>query len=316
MLRWLLLRASRSRTLRRLAPRLPPVRRAVRRFMPGEELDAAASAAQTLQERGMPTILTFLGENVEDPGAVEAVVAEYRRALGAIGERGLDVELSVKPTQLGIDVDEGLFREALDGLATATESSGVPLWMDMEDSSYVDRTLEAYHSLRSRYRHVGVCLQAYLHRTPDDLEALLPLDPAIRLVKGAYREPAAVALGDRGAIDQRFLELGQVLLEHRRGSPGTRVAFGTHDQALVEDLRRRARTLELPETALEFQLLYGIRTDLQEQLAREGSAVRVLISYGQAWYPWYVRRLAERPANLLFVVRSLLPRRAGPAGGG
>lgn len=308
MLRWLLLQASRSRILRRWVPRLPPVRRAVRRFMPGEKLEAALSAAATLEAGGTPTILTFLGENVEDREAVEDVVAEYGEALDSIRDRDLDMEISVKPTQLGMDVDESLCREALHELARTSAAAGVCLWIDMEDSSYVDRTLEAYRELRSRHADVGVCLQAYLHRTPDDLEALLPLDPAIRLVKGAYREPAATALQRRTAIDRRFGELGKTLLEWRRRSPATRVAFGTHDESLVDQLTDRARTLGLPATALEFQLLYGIRTDLQTRLVRAGTPVRVLISYGETWYPWYVRRLAERPANLLFVLGSLVPK--------
>ena len=308
MLRWLLLQASRSRILRRWVPRLPPVRRAVRRFMPGEKLEAALSAAATLEAEGTPTILTFLGENVEDRQAVEDVVAEYGEALGSIRDRDLDMEISVKPTQLGMDLDESLCRAALHELARTSAAAGVCLWIDMEDSGYVDRTLEAYRELRSRHAGVGVCLQAYLHRTPDDLEALLPLDPAIRLVKGAYREPAATALQQRTAIDRRFGELGETLLEWHRRSPATRVAFGTHDESLVDQLTDRARTLGLPATALEFQLLYGIRTDLQTRLVRAGTPVRVLISYGETWYPWYVRRLAERPANLLFVLGSLVPK--------
>jgi len=289
-------------------PRLPPVRRAVRRFMPGEELEAALSAAATLEAGGTPTILTFLGENVDDRQAVEDVVAEYGEALASIRDRDLDMEISVKPTQLGMDVDESLCREALHELARASAAAGTCLWIDMEDSSYVDRTLEAYRELHSRHAGVGVCLQAYLHRTPDDLEALLPLDPAIRLVKGAYREPAATALQRRTAIDRRFGELGETLLQWRRQSPATRVAFGTHDESLVDQLMGQARTVGLPKTALEFQLLYGIRTDLQTRLVRAGTPVRVLISYGETWYPWYVRRLAERPANLLFVLGSFVPK--------
>lgn len=275
--------------------------------MPGEELDAALDAAAELQGLGIATVLTYLGENVADEAAVAEVVERYVDAVDRISERGLDVELSVKPTQLGLDLPGELCSRSLDRLAEQTSPTAGSLWIDMEASPYVERTLELYRELQAERGGAGLCLQAYLHRTPKDLDDLFPLSPAIRLVKGAYQEPSGVALTRRTDVDARFLELGTRLLERRTEDPDLRVAFATHDGALIESLRAEARRLGVPPGAYEFQLLYGIRPEEQRRLAREGESVRVLISYGDAWYPWYMRRLAERPANLLFVFRNMLP---------
>jgi proline dehydrogenase len=306
MLRWMLLKASQSGTLRRWVPRFPPTRRAVRRFMPGERLADALGGSAVLEAAGLGTILTFLGENVEDKSAVDAVVEEYLAALDAIETRGLKTELSVKPTQLGLDLSPEVCLEALRRIAEGSARAGRPIWIDMESSEYVDVTLELFRKLQEEHPRTGVCLQAYLHRTPADLDDLLPSSPAIRLVKGAYREPAEVALQDRGEVDARFLALGHRLLAHRASDPGTRVAFGTHDGTLIEGLTQAAREVGAGPDGFEFQLLYGIREEEQRRLAAAGIPTRVLISYGDAWYPWYMRRLAERPANLLFVFRSLV----------
>jgi len=307
MLRWSLLKASRSSVLRRWVPRFPPTRRAVRRFIPGEKLEQALSAASELEAEELAVVLTYLGENVSDRAGVDAVVDEYLSALDAIDSRGLDIELSVKPSQLGLDLGARICREALRRIADRAAEMASPIWIDMESSEYVDATLEEFRELRSRHPGTGVCLQAYLHRTPSDLESLLPESPGIRLVKGAYREPPGVALQDRSEIDTRFLELGRSLLECRAEDSSTRVAFGTHDGALIEALIAVAEETGVAPDGFEFQLLFGIRPQEQRRLARAGIPTRVLISYGEAWYAWYMRRLAERPANLLFVARSLFP---------
>lgn len=319
MIRPLLLWASRNPFLSERLPRYGFARRAVRRFMPGERLEDALREAERLRdERGVGTIVTLLGENVGDEAGVRGVADHYREVLDEVGRRRLDTEISVKPTHLGLDLDPELARELIGGLCDRARAAAEPergtegsagrspvVWIDMEGSEYVDRTLSLYRSLREEHPNVGVCLQAYLRRTPDDLGSLLPLQPAIRLVKGAYAEPAEVAFPNKADVDRAYRELGRSLLEATARGEAFRPAFGTHDAALVGALGEEARRLGLPEAAHEVEMLYGIGTELQERLVAEGRQLRVLVSYGDAWFPWYMRRLAERPANLWFVVRSL-----------
>lgn len=309
--RRLLLAASESRFLRRTAPKLPLARRAVRRFMPGEALDDALRAVSELEAGGAATVLTYLGENVSDEEGVESVIREYRSALERIRREGLGTELSVKPTQLGMEQSLDRCLRSLAALSDEVGRGRGVLWVDMEASAYVDRTLEAYRGLRARGAPLGICLQAYLHRTPEDLESLLDLDPAIRLVKGAYREPGSLALTDGDQVDHRFVELGERLLEARAEGRRVRVALATHDDRLIRELDARARALGLSPSDYEVQMLYGIRPEEQRRLVATGTTVGVLVSYGEAWFPWYMRRLAERPANLFFVLGALRP-----AGGG
>lgn len=303
--RALLLRASRSSFLAAQLRRRAFVGRAVRRFMPGEELAAALDAARRLAASGLGTVLTQLGENLTSRADAEAVRDHYLGVLRELRQRGLPTHISVKLTQLGLDVDRGTCERALDALAAAAAESGSFLWIDMEDSHYTDVTLDVFRRARAAHAGVGLCLQAYLRRTPADLDVLLPLAPAIRLVKGAYAEPAEVAFPRKRDVDAAYLALGERLLEHAaRG--GARPVFGTHDVRLIARLRQRAAALDLPRGAREFHLLYGIRDAEQRRLAAEGETVRVLISYGTAWFAWYMRRLAERPANVWFVLKNLI----------
>ncbi|MGZ6296084.1 MAG: proline dehydrogenase family protein [Candidatus Limnocylindrales bacterium] len=306
-----LLWASRNPWLRGHVPRWRFVRRATRRFMPGEDLSAALAAAERFQGDGIGTVLTQLGENITTMGEAEAVAAHYLEALGEVRRRGLSAEISVKPTQLGLDLDEAVTLGHLHRLAAAQAAAGGMLWLDMEDHGYVERTLALVRALRAEDLAVGVCLQAYLRRTAADVEGLLPLGVGIRLVKGAYREPRAVAFPAKRDVDLNFLALAARLLQAvRAGGPGApRVVFATHDLALVARIVDLAEGLALVRGTYEFHMLYGIRVADQRRLAREGHHVRDLIAYGSSWYPWYLRRLAERPANMLFVLRQLLPGR-------
>ena len=285
------------------------VRRAVRRFMPGETVDAALEAAGSLAAEGIPTLVTLLGENLVEVSEADAVARHYLDALGQVRAAGLDAELSVKPTQLGLDLDPALCRRHLDALTdAAAQEPRSTVWIDMEGSPYVDPTLELYRSLRERHANVGVCLQAYLYRTAADLEALLPLGPSIRLVKGAYLEPREIAFPDKADVDRSYLALAERLLDALGRGDGLRVGFGTHDPRLIERINAGAAERGTSPAAFEWQMLYGIQREEQRRLARAGYRVRVLISYGAAWYPWYMRRLAERPANLLFVARNVFAR--------
>ncbi len=308
-LRALLLWASGSPWLREHVPRWRFVRRAARRFMPGDNSGAALAAAERFQAQGIAVWLTHLGENLTSLAEAEAVARDYLEVLTEVRARGLRAEISVKPTQLGLDLDEGSTLAHLRRLAVGQHEAGGMLWLDMEDHTHVDRTLALVRSLRAEGAAVGVCLQAYLQRTAGDLEALLPLGVGVRLVKGAYREPASVAFARKRDVDLNFLALSARLLEAlRAGGPGApRAAFATHDLALIERIVDVADGLGLGRSAYEIGMLYGIRVAEQRRLAREGHVVRDLISYGTSWYPWYMRRLAERPANVLFVLRQLLP---------
>ncbi len=307
-----LLWASQNQWLAKRVPRLGFVRRALSRFMPGEELGAALAAAEHLATHGIVTTFTHLGENVTDRAQADEVVSHYQGVLERVHELELDTEISVKLTHLGLDLDAGRAGEHLETLVERAGELGNWVWVDMESSEYVDRTLDTYRRARARFPNVGVCLQAYLHRTPDDIAELLPHQPGIRLVKGAYREPASLALTRRRDVDERFLELAAVLLHHAAAGEA-RVAMATHDVDLLDRVAIVGRGIGLARDAYEIQMLYGIRMPDQYRLAEEGYAMRNLVAYGTAWYPWYVRRLAERPGNLWFVVRSMAvrPRAAG-----
>lgn len=304
-MRGLLLRCSRSRFLERQARRRRFVRRAVRRFMPGEELDDALAAARKMGRRGLGVVLTKLGENVDDSAAAAAASRHYATALDRVAALALDAEISVKPTQLGLDLGVDVATRNLLPLVRRADRLDNTVWIDMEDSSYVDRTLELVRVARQESTRVGVCLQAYLHRTPDDLAALMDPPTRVRLVKGAYREPPARALERRRDVDTRFAELALRMIRDRDYIRAATPVFGTHDDRLIERIRESARQYRVNPGQIEFHLLYGIRTDLQEWLAAVGATVSVLIAYGDHWFPWYMRRMAERPANLWFVARQV-----------
>ena len=306
LLRRLLLAGSTNAWLRERASRSPLVRRSVRRFMPGERLDDALAAAESLRLHGIGTILTALGESLERPDDARQVTAHYLDVIDRLGGSGLDAHVSVKPTQLGLDLDRALCEAHLHQLIDRAEARGIFLWIDMEYSRYVDPTLELFRAARARSRRVGVALQAYLYRTAEDLERLLPLGPAIRIVKGAYLEPPDRAYPRRADVDENFFRLCRRLLSPEAVAAGSLLHVATHDAPLAERVARYAREHAVPRQALEFAMLYGIGVRQQHDLAARGERVRVLVSYGERWFPWYMRRLAERPANVLFVLKHAL----------
>ena len=306
LLRKVLLWAGRNSWLGERLPNLPFMRRAVHRFMPGERIEDALGVATDLQALGIGTLYTKLGEAITEAAGAQAVVDHYLELLAKIKAAGIDGEISVKPTQLGIDIDEDVCFGHLRVLAAAAEAQGSYLWIDMEDSAYVDRTLDLYQRLRASHANTGICLQAYLRRTAKDVERLLPLGPAIRLVKGAYDEPKAIAFKSRKEVDANFLGLSVTMLRESR-TRSMRVGLGTHDVELIEQIAGHAAAAGIPRDSFEVQMLYGIRAKEQRRLAGSGYRVQTLIAYGGAWYRWYMRRLAERPANLLFALRQMLP---------
>jgi proline dehydrogenase len=274
--------------------------------MPGEDADSAVRAAQDFAPRRISTVLTQLGENISELSEARAVHDHYQSVLDRIWPLAIDSQISIKPTQLGLDVSRDECRRLALALVKRAGELGNFVWIDMEDSSYVDATLELYRAIRSQHSNVGVCLQSYLRRTPADLEALLSVRPSIRLVKGAYKEGAAVAYPSRSDVDAAYLTLAKTLLSKVAGRDGSRVGFGTHDVSLLAQVQAEAQAARVQRDAYEVQMLYGIRRDDQERFARDGYRVRVLISYGAFWFPWYMRRLAERPANVWFVMKSMV----------
>jgi proline dehydrogenase len=305
-LRGLLLAASDNAWLREHATRYRFVRQAVARFMPGETLDDGLRAAAGLHDQGLGAILTHLGENVSDRAEAEAEAQHYLDALDRIRAAGLDAEVSVKLTQLGLDLAPDLACEHVRKVATRAGEHGRRLWIDMEGSAYTEITVDLYRRLLPQHRNLGVALQAYLYRTQRDVEALMPLGGAIRIVKGAYREPPSVAFPTKRDVDRNFLTLTQQLLGPEARSAGLWVAVATHDRHIIARIEALVRAGGVPRDGFEFAMLYGIGREEQRRLARQGQRMRVLISYGSHWFPWYMRRLAERPANLWFVVRSVL----------
>ena len=298
--------AARNRWLKERLPRFRFMRRAVRRFMPGETLEDALAAALPLQAAGIGTMYTRLGENLEDLAAADEVAAHYLDAIDKIVAAGITGEVSVKPTQLGLDLDADVCLGHLVRIAEHAAAAGSYLWIDMEGSAYTEATIALYEKLRATQPRTGICLQAYLRRTAADLERLLPLDPAIRLVKGAYDEKESIAYRDRRSVDSNFVGVAVRFLLDGRDRP-IRLGLGTHDVALIEQIAEQVGAAGIGRDGFEVEMLYGIRTDQQFRLAKAGYRVQALIAYGEHWYPWYMRRLAERPANVWFVLRQMLP---------
>jgi proline dehydrogenase len=295
--------AADNRWLRGHLPRYRFVRASVRRFMPGETTDEAIAAAKRLGEQGLPTMFTLLGEKITNLGAARRVVEDYRATYDRIVSEGLDTEISVKPSHLGLDLDRDAAMANLDELATTAAEHDNWLWLDMESAPYVDPTLDLYRKLRAGHPNVGIALQAYLKRTADDVDSLMPLDPTIRLVKGAYREPREIVFGSREVIDEAYRRLALLILA-RKGPVG-RLVLGTHDLDLVRQIRSDAHGRE----GFEVHMLFGIRSADQVRMGVDDYRVRTLISYGTHWYPWYMRRIAEKPIeNTLLALRNLVSR--------
>lgn len=290
---------------------LGPVRRTVtgtragralaHRFVAGDTLEEAVTVAHRLDDEGLTISLDLLGEEVSDRAGAERAADEYVQALDRIKPEDLRANISVKLTQLGLAIDPDMAGVAVDRLASAAAEGGTTVTIDMEDSRYTGPTVDIYAENQKRHGNLGLCLQAYLRRTPDDLERLLPLGGHIRLCKGAYLEPADIAYPRQDDIDAAFVRLIDTLMQ----APGVRPAIATHDPRLIQ------HTLDAAQhrtDGFEFQMLYGVRADEQRRLVGMGHDVRIYLPYGSAWYPYLTRRMAERPANVWFFVRALLGR--------
>jgi proline dehydrogenase len=305
MMRSALLWASENKTLRESFPKYRFAKAAVKKFMPGEKVDDALREAARLNEMGAGVILTRLGENVLDKDAAQEVADHYSDVFATVADTKRRAEISVKPTQLGLDLPGGLdlCNSHIDRLCIEASASGNVLWIDMEGSKYTDVTLDIYRRAKGKFPNVGLALQTYLYRTMADLESLLPLKPIIRLVKGAYLEPASIAFPAKSDVDENFYKLAVRLMKDDGVGAGARAVFGTHDSVLHKRIADSAGHLK--KSQYEFHMLYGIRNEEQKRLIEAGHTVFVLISYGEYWFPWYMRRLAERPANVWFVVKTM-----------
>jgi proline dehydrogenase len=302
----ILLAASTNAWLRERATKAAFVRRSVSTFMPGERVEDALTAGAQQQAHGIGTILTRLGENVTRPGEAEEVTRHYLDVLDKVQSSGLDAQISVKPTQLGLDLDREMCYSNLQRLVDRAGERRNFVWIDMESSPYVEPTLELFRRARERSPLVGVALQAYLYRTAKDVESLVPLGSAIRLVKGAYLESPEVAFPKKADVDENFYKLSCRLLAADAMRAGSLLHIATHDPVLVGRLIAFIDDRHVPASAYEFAMLYGIQRQLQLKISQSDRRIRVLIAYGEYWFPWYMRRLAERPANVWFVMKNLV----------
>ena len=303
--RTVLLKISDNQWLRANGTKVPFIRRAVSKFMPGESVDDMIGAAKATAAEGIGAVFTRLGENVKDLGEADGVASHYLDVIDRIRDLKLACEPSIKLTQLGLDINRELAYGHLRELAARCHAAGNYLWIDMEQSPYVDHTLTLTKRLREEFPRIGVCLQAYLFRTREDLEDITSRGIGVRLVKGAYNEPAAVAFPKKSDVDANYFALAQIMLGAAARAAGSRAVFGTHDLQLIQSIRAHAQMTGVKPADFEIHMLYGIQKSAQLRLAQDGAEVRVLIAYGDYWFPWYMRRLAERPANVWFVAKSL-----------
>lgn len=308
-LRSLLLLLSRRRSIGRLATRLPVTRPMVRRFVAGESLDGALDALERIRAAGLRTTVDVLGESVSSPEAAGAAADRYLETLSALAARGLDGNVSLKLTQMGLDIGDDVCRANVGRVFRRAAETGAFVRIDMEDHAKTDATLALWRELRPVNPSSGVVIQAALHRSPADVEALIAERARVRLCKGAYKEPAAVAHQDKAAVDRAYGDLMERLLVN-----GEYPAIATHDERIIRRAIAFAEREGIGRERFEFQMLYGVRRDLQTSLAADGWTVRLYVPYGREWYPYFMRRLAERPANVAFLLRSVLREGRGRSG--
>lgn len=298
---------SRSATLKRLASKYGMARddSFARRFIAGETVEEAIQAARALQSRGMLLTLDYLGESVRTTDEAAAATREYVRLIDVIVASGIEKNISLKLTQLGVDIDRATCVDNLRRILDAAARHDFFVRIDMENSPYTEVTLEVFETLwQQEYRCLGVALQSYLHRTEKDVRRMNELGARVRLVKGAYKEPPEVAWQHKAEVDESYLRLMRLLLDE-----GTYPAIATHDERMLDATRAHAASRGIASDRFEFQMLYGIRRDLQASLVANGHRMRVYVPFGRQWFPYFMRRLGERPANVAFVVRGILGER-------
>jgi proline dehydrogenase len=292
---------SKSERFKNFLTRFQSFNNVTRRFVAGEELTDAVEAIRKLNGQGISASFDHLGESITAEAETRKEVDEYVRVLDSINENKLVSNVSVKLTQLGLDVSQDLCYANTRTIIEAALRYDNFVRIDMEDSSKTDATLQVFRRLRAEFENVGIVIQSYLYRSEKDIDELLKLGAKIRLCKGAYKEPASVAFPDKADVDANYVKLTKILL-----NSGGYHGIATHDQNMISAAIQFSREQSIPPDRYEFQMLYGIRRDLQEKLVREGYRMRVYVPYGRYWYPYFMRRLAERPANVLFVLRNVI----------
>lgn len=306
---------SKQRWIGNLLVRTPFLNRLAERFVAGENLEEALKVVEELNEQGFLVTLDHLGEEVVSTRDVIEAALEYVKALEEVGRRGLKATVSVKLTQFGFglgnepELSEIIARETLETLAREAERAGTSVEVDMESSAYTERTLNIFHALWEKHKNLRVCIQAYLRRTLADAAKLDRARAPIRLCKGAYAEPLEVAYPEKSRVEKNFRKIMELFLCRRAfWDEGGDIAIASWDEKMINATKEYAAFLQLPKDAFEFQLLYGVREELARKLLAEGYQVRIYVPYGGSWYPYFCRRLAERPAYFWLVVRGLLSR--------
>ncbi len=295
---------------RRIVTDLPPARAVARRFVAGENRAEALATARELNAKGMLVALDFLGESVTTVAEANAARAEILNLFAAIDETGVEAYVSVKLSQLGLRIDPELALDNMRQLLTEAKKFNKKVRIDMEETAVTDITLAIYRKLRHThgFDNVGIVIQAYLYRTEADAQQLIDEGAWVRLCKGAYAEPATLAFPQKADTDANYVKLTKAMLSEKAQQNGFQLAIASHDEAMIQAAIDYAQENNIPPSAYEFQMLYGIRRDLQEKLVRDGYQMRIYVPYGSAWYPYFMRRLAERPANLWFFASNLLKR--------
>ena len=297
MLKDTLLYLARNQQLQNFTVQNGAARRIARRFVAGEALNEAVEATRVLNRRGIQAALDHLGENVTDEKEARAAANAYIAAIDLIKQSSIDANISIKLTALGLDISQDLCEENLHTILERANSYPIFVCVDMEGSDYTEKTIDITLRMHQQFEHVGTVIQSYLYRSKKDVEQLITSGVRVRLVKGAYKEPHPIAYQSKSDVDYNYMLLMKMLLAR-----GNFPAIASHDQAILDAARKFVRDYGISKDAFEFQMLYGIRRDLQEKLVKEGYKVRVYVPYGSQWYPYFMRRLAERPANLTFVL--------------
>ena len=305
MLRRLLLAASDSKVLRHISMKWSIARPFSRRFVAGETIEDALSVASHLNEKGLMVSLDHLGESVQSKEEAEAAADACLEMLDAIKEQDLVANISIKLTQLGLDIDKRLAERLVKKIAKRAAKHKNTVRIDMEGSAYTQRTLDLYQRIHTKHPNIGVVIQSYLMRSEQDVRDLVPLGASIRLCKGAYDEPKEIAFEDKRMSDHNFIFLAGILFSENALKKGVYPCIATHDEKIIDVVKQEVKQQKVSSKKFEFQMLYGIRPALQRSLVEEGFRVRVYVPYGTQWYPYFIRRLAERPANLFFLFKNL-----------
>lgn len=301
MLKGILLFLSRQKAIQSFMVNFGVTRRVVNRFVSGEKLEHGLAAVRKVNSEGAIATLDHLGEEVSEAQEAISAANVYLDALDQIADDGVDTNVSAKPTQLGLKIDKELCQQNFAGMIETAKKHDNFVRMDMEGSDCTQDTLDVFFNLRKKHDNVGIVIQSYLYRSDDDVDEVLKLGGRIRLCKGAYKEPKEIAFPRIEQVDESFVKLMEKMLKS-----GIYHGIATHDERLIEKTKKFAQENDIPKESFEFQLLYGIRTELRHQLVKEGYNVRVYIPFGRQWYPYFMRRLAERPANLVFFIKNFL----------